>query len=140
MNGRSAFFRRLSLVLLTLYWAALFLGTHLPRMSIPGGSDKLAHFLAFAGLAYLLAWFVASLHPTRGAILTVLWVVILYAALDELTQLLIPTRHGDVADWWADVAGGLSGLLGYALTLMLVRLLWTTPLSTTSVAPSNEAT
>jgi VanZ family protein len=139
MNGRFALCRRLVVVLLTLYWAALFVGTHIPRMGVPGGNDKLAHFLAFSGLAFLLAWCLAALRPTRVAILSVLAIVILYAAMDESTQLLVPTRNGDIADWLADVAGGVAGLVAYAVALMLVRAVWATPPSTASVAPSREA-
>jgi len=120
-SGRA--FRRLPILLLTLYWGALFVGTHLPRRSIQilGGNDKLQHFLGFAGLAFLLAWSLAANLPKTRRLLAALLIVALYGLFDELTQLLVPTRHGELLDWSADVAGGVLGVAAYAAIIALAN-------------------
>ena len=106
--------------MLTLYWAALFLGTH--RQPGPSGVfdtyaaafDKLLHFLAYAGLAWLLAW-ACQLRPTGGNWRRTigLWLlVVAYGALDETTQLLVG-RSCHLYDWLADVAGATVGMWIY---------------------------
>jgi VanZ family protein len=84
-------------------------------------NDKTLHFVAYAGLAFLLAW---SL-PRRVGPLPGLWVVaavtVLYAILDEWTQGFVPRRSPDVADFLADMLGMSVGLISY---LLLKRLLF----------------
>ena len=110
---------RVVFVMLCVYWAALFYGTHtkVPEGLLPGNSDKFIHFWAYAGLASLLL----SLRVTQGACtwLSVLiaWCILaLYGAFDELTQLLV-NRNAEVFDWIFDVTGAASGL---ALVTMVV--------------------
>jgi VanZ family protein len=103
-----------------LYWAALFLGTHLPSQGIPGVSDKSLHFLAYAGLGFLLAWAVASFRPTWRLLVLVLVTTAAYGAFDEITQMLVPSRQADLWDWGADVLGGIAGIACYLLCLALV--------------------
>ena len=52
--------------MLLFYWAVLFVGTHVPGRMIPSelGNDKFMHFVAFAGLSFLLCWVIAPLRPT----------------------------------------------------------------------------
>ncbi len=98
-------------------------GTHTPNLSIgtPQYNDKTAHYVAFAGLAFLLSWTWTTRRPfvPRG-ILFALCVAALYGALDEYTQLFVPGRFGDVADWVADALGAVSGVC----TFWLLDLLW----------------
>ena len=103
---------RVVFVMLCVYWAALFYGTHtkVPEGFLPGNSDKFIHFWAYAGLAILLL----SLRVTQGAstLLSVLiaWFTLaLYGAFDELTQLLV-NRNADIVDWVCDVTGAAAGL------------------------------
>jgi VanZ family protein len=103
---------RVVLVMLCVYWVALFYGTHtkVPEGLLPGNSDKFVHFWAYAGLAILLM----LLRVTRGAYtwLSVLiaWCILaIYGVFDELTQLLV-NRNADVFDWIFDVTGAASGL------------------------------
>jgi VanZ family protein len=121
MNRRVC--RRLIAVLLTCYWSALFLGTHVPKSGVHLGigNDKLLHFGAFAGLAFLLSWSLIGLHPTRRATVRVIVIVVVYAALDEWTQWFVPHRRSDIYDWWADVFGALAGMVAYAVSLTAVR-------------------
>jgi len=90
-------------VALPVYWLALVVATHYPRVRIPGEipqSDKLIHFAAFAILAVLFWLFMAARAPS--------WLIglalIAYAGLDEYTQQFVG-RDTDLVDWLADVGG-----------------------------------
>lgn len=104
---------RLASLLLLLYWTSIFVGTHIPGHAMPkvGMSDKLMHFGAFAGLAFLLAWAI----PTRKgrylvhACLT-FGIIAAYACLDELTQKFIPGRSCSAWDLLADITGAAAGI------------------------------
>lgn len=107
--------RRWLAFVLGVYWSLLFIGTHIPRPETfipPGVSDKLLHFCAFAGLAFLYA-LCRSQHDERTArsYVTSFAVLAGYAALDEILQ-MVPfiNRNTDFGDWVADVAGILAGL------------------------------
>jgi VanZ family protein len=97
-----------------LWTAVLFsVGT---RPSLPvdlhSGTDKLAHFGAYAVLGLLLA---------RGQVsagIGVAWAVaigVLVGGLDELLQGTVPNRHSDLGDWLADSLGVAAGVLVYHL-------------------------
>ena len=109
-------------VLLVGYWCALFISTHIPMPklgSLPQNSDKLMHFVAYAGLAFLLGarWSVSS--PLTGKLAgKVFGITAVYAVIDELLQ-TIPFLHrtGDPFDALADCIGSVIGLL----LLFLVR-------------------
>lgn len=114
-----------AILALTLYWLLLFVGTHLPPKQVQGThvSDKLLHFLAYAGLAFLTALSFADL-TTRSVLR---WLIIgvllaLYAALDEFTQIYVG-RSAEWADWVADVAGIVAGLVMCAVARALIALL-----------------
>ena len=97
--------RRLRPWLPALAWAALiFWLSAQPKLVIDleRGTDKLAHFLAYAVLGALLA-----LAQTRTG-----WppaaayaLGIAYGASDEWHQSFVPGRASDAADWLADAAG-----------------------------------
>ncbi|TFV54688.1 VanZ family protein [Geodermatophilus sp. DF01-2] len=77
--------------------------------SSPPGVDKLVHLLLFAALAASGRW-----AGFRAGVLGVL--LVLYAAGSEVVQgLSALERSASVADWLADVAGVLAGLLLWAL-------------------------
>ena len=113
--------RRAVFLVLVLYWSAMFVGTH--RTSTPESSpmmnDKALHFGAYCGLSFLFCW---TFLPSRGwkGPLGVMAVIATYGCADEWTQLFVPTRSADVADWLADIVGGLVGLAIY-----LVIASWT---------------
>ncbi len=108
-----AFARRWIGPILLVYWLALFVSTHIPvpadLLRAPG-SDKIAHFLAYAGLALLFGLWVrrtpwgSQLHPLAAFLALAAW-----AALDELLQIPV-NRTADPLDWVADAAGILVGL------------------------------
>ena len=91
-----------------MYWVALFVATHYPRVPMPGDipqGDKLIHFTAFGLLALLFWRFVQALRPIGPRFV---WgsglVLIAYAALDEYAQQFVG-RHTDVMDFAANTAG-----------------------------------
>ena len=103
---------------LGVYWVALCVGTHVPGRCVgtPLISDKAIHFLAYAGLSFLIATLLPLLgvrgwRVYGGALI----VAACYGAIDELGQIPVPGRTADIADWWADVAGAVAGLTCYWL-------------------------
>ncbi len=104
-----------------LYLAALLTGTHLPEDHAAlataidwAGGDKMAHFLGYLGLAWLVLGFcraggsTASRWATRWGIAAALAVL---GGIDELTQPYVG-RPAEWGDWFADLSGlGLAALL-----------------------------
>ncbi|MGY1642342.1 VanZ family protein [Geodermatophilus sp. SYSU D00703] len=75
---------------------------------VPPGVDKLVHLMLFAALALTGRW-----AGVRAGALTV--GLLLYAAASEVVQGLSPLeRSASVADWLADAAGVLLGVLLWA--------------------------
>jgi VanZ family protein len=112
------------LFVLLLYWAAMFIATHIPSDSMPrqsAGLDKVFHFAAYAALAFMAGLLFRSLGQWtwRGA-LAIFVLGALYAALDEWLQPYFQ-RSADVRDWLADVAGIVCGLIAFYL---VERLVW----------------
>jgi len=104
---RAAWPRLLMLGVTVTYWVALFVGTHLPKIpkALVKPSDKTLHFGAYLGLGLLVLITWSLFRPlNRRQILTVIGILALYGALDEITQPLVG-RHADVLDWLADLAG-----------------------------------
>jgi VanZ family protein len=101
-------------------WAAAVLvvggleDLRVPRL--PTHADKVAHFLMYGMGGALAAW--AGRIRGRGAGWGALAFVILLGALDEYRQTLLDTRHGDVGDWVADVAGAV---FFYIVTARILR-------------------
>lgn len=106
-------------VLLVVFWASLFLATHLPLPS--GGigrhlSDKALHFAAYAGLALLLCWAISSRRTfSMSTSVMVVLIAAVYATVDELLQIPIGGRMAEVGDWVADIAGAACGTFAFAL-------------------------
>jgi VanZ family protein len=101
------------------YWFVLFISTHVPAEAVRhiGHYDKVLHFLAYAGLAFLMAWAFARSSPlTLKTYFSILGVIAIYGICDELLQ-MIPgiNRTADVKDWIADMAGASSALVFFAL-------------------------
>jgi VanZ family protein len=96
-----------------LAWAALIvLLSSRPTLPVPleAGSDKIAHFGAYAVLGLLTARaFSATGYSAVAAILA----VILFGATDELHQSFVPGRSADLADWIADSLGAVAGVSLY---------------------------
>ena len=108
--------QKLTIVSLLLYWPALFILAHIPIPRVvykAHVSDKSLHFLAYLTLAFLI-WF--SLNPdarirwSKAVVWLVLLMIAGYAAIDELLQEYVG-RSCDAMDFFADVAGGITGLI-----------------------------
>lgn len=115
---------RVSTCAVLIYWATMLLGTHLPAPALPATpySDKSLHFMAYAGLGFLLAWAWTTRRPFLwGGPLFALGVAAGYGVLDELTQSLIPGRSADVFDWVYDAAGTLAGIGVFLVAGVLAR-------------------
>jgi len=116
-RANRAFARRVLWLALLGYWAAMFIGTHLPVSSLPESipittHDRWLHFLAFAGLAMLLA-FVMRSHSNglrmRHAALVIL-ICMIYASVDEWTQGAIQGREPSLSDLISDFWGAMTGI------------------------------
>lgn len=109
--------RWLSLLILA-YFAALFWGTHTrkpPRIVSEGVSDKYLHFLAYGGLAFLVASRLACNRRPTWRRHAKLWLVIaVYGVLDEFLQIPVG-RDAEFADWLMDATGAATGLLACAI-------------------------
>jgi VanZ family protein len=109
---------QIAAAILLIYWGAIFVGTHVPGSMLgePKIWDKALHFLAYAGLAFLLACVYGyRVLPTRRTYLLLLVLVGLYGVADELLQLVVPNRSADIYDWFADMLGAIAGLTAYAV-------------------------
>ncbi|MEL7265798.1 MAG: VanZ family protein [Planctomycetota bacterium] len=107
---------RLATFVLVVYWSALFIGTHLPRLPQVDveHADKYMHFFAFAGLAFFLAWVVPAPRGLWWAkALVLLGIIAAYAIIDEISQGWVG-RSTDVYDFIADMCGAAGGLCVYA--------------------------
>ena len=119
----SARARRTIYVVLALYWIALLIGTHKSSLpSLPTNFDKVLHFSAYAGLAFLLSASIFWCHKVPWWQFIVLLVAVAaFGGLDELTQPPFG-RTADWYDWFADLAGVVVGVsLGAAVNHRLQR-------------------
>jgi len=108
--------QKLVLILLAVYWPALFILAHIPIPQFvrqAGVSDKTLHFLAYLILVFLL-WVTISRDKKVDWRRAVVWWVLLsvlgYGVVDELLQGCVG-RSCDVRDFAADLAGVLAGLI-----------------------------
>ena len=103
----SVFGVRLACVLLAIYWLAIFTGTHLPNVLAipqPNVSDKVKHFVAYFVLGAMMCYVTNSENWVRR-FLGIGLIGMAYALIDELTQQLVPGRHCDPLDFFADSLG-----------------------------------
>lgn len=100
-----------------LYAAMIFAFSHQP--TVPAGvqifNDKVLHFVLYAGLGFLLS---RALTNAGASNKISRWVVAAavasaYGLSDEWHQSFVPGRSSDIADWWADTAGGAAGAFIY---------------------------
>jgi VanZ family protein len=91
------------------YMAAIFFVSGLPVAPLPEQvSDKTGHFAAYAGLAILTVRAVGGGLPCRVVLRVASLALVIaggYGAFDEVHQLFVPGRSGELADWYADVMG-----------------------------------
>lgn len=108
---------RIATILLAAYWCLLFIATHIPKAPSLHIQhiDKVFHFLAYAGLAFLLAWSLPTIpnHPILNILLAA-FISISYGVVDECLQIPVG-RTADILDWIADSVGAVSGLMAYGI-------------------------
>jgi len=114
--------RVLTMIMLAGYWAAIFVGTHLPMTlgGLPGVNDKMLHLGAYAGLGFLLSAALTTYGLRRGTLYITLLVGATYGCFDEVTQMFIQGRSTEVTDWAADVLGAGAGAIAFAIALLLI--------------------
>jgi VanZ family protein len=110
---------KLALVLLILYWIAIFVLTHIPIVHLSflvtqvNASDKTLHFLAYFLLGFLL-WI--AIHPfkkvewRKSRVWWTLFVIVCYGTLDELLQAYM-SRSSSIYDFIADISGATFALI-----------------------------
>jgi VanZ family protein len=109
---------------LILYWPALFISTHIPRLPSMQvyGRDVTLHLVAYFILT--VSFWVTRYGATRPslrkrAFYFVVLVLAAYGILDEFTQALVG-RSCDIHDWFSDICGILLAMGA----LFVLRRLW----------------
>jgi VanZ family protein len=96
---------------LALYWLVLLAATSIPTTVVPAITflDKVVHFAAYFGLGILINLTLLFQNKYQGlkrnSYLSTVLIGTFYGTLDELHQLFIPGRVGDIFDVAADVTG-----------------------------------
>lgn len=132
---------RWAVLFLSLYWIALFIGTHIPPGPIVrqiGANDKLLHAGAYTGLSFLLAWAIPT-RPNRAYNVILAGIICVgYAGIDELLQIPVG-RTADWNDFYADILGVIMGLSIYVLGRQIIILSGWSPFkdSVPSTSPSS---
>jgi VanZ family protein len=123
---------RLAVVVLAVYWLIIFVGTHLPPILDVSPSrinDKVKHFGAFFVLGGLMCYVTNSKKWFRR-FATIGMLGMAYAAIDELTQLLVAGRYADKYDFLADSAGVWTAIGIYVAAKYWYQARQRTPLPT----------
>jgi len=85
-------------------------------MPSPFGVDKVAHFVEYGVLGFLLARLIVNVQSTfsRGFLLVLVVILAtLYGISDEVHQAFVPGRNASPLDVTADGLGGLMGAVIY---------------------------
>ncbi len=113
--------RKITIVLLALYWPTLFVFAHIPIPRVvreADVSDKSLHFLAYLILVYLL-WFAirgdAKVSWRGLGPWCMLAALAVYGVLDEWSQSFVAGRSCDIRDLVADMTGTLTGLVLFSV-------------------------
>lgn len=93
-------------------------GSTVPSVDV---SDKLLHGVAYAGLAFLLAWALPNWGKGLSHVGWAAGIAFLYGCIDELTQLLVPSRSCDIWDLAADSVGIVCGITCYLVLRFLLQ-------------------
>ena len=109
-----------------LFWLALIFWFSSQSTLIDIASDsneklvyKTAHVTVYALLAWLWWRALAARRQTNWSVLLVAWLcAVLYGISDEIHQLFVPGRHGQVADVLFDASGAL------AMIFLIRRVIW----------------
>jgi len=116
-RGRDLRFPSSLWVPVALYMGAIFYVSSLTNPPIPSNSDKPLHWLAYLGLAVVIVRALAGGLPRRIGLRVATMAMVIavaYATTDEIHQLFVPGRTGDLFDLMADAAGALAGTMACA--------------------------
>ncbi len=119
--------KNLRFYLFLIYWLILFTLTSMPGYSLPREikiSDKIEHLLAYAVFGILFnLYFWEKLREGYKKKYFYFTLILggFYGLLDEIHQLFIPMRSGEVLDWLADMAGILISLV---IVNRLLKIKW----------------
>ena len=112
-----------------VYMVAIFTASSIPKLYPPSlgvsWSDKIYHFIEYAGFSLLLYRALCYWEWSRVTVRRVLLVLLLGAvtgAVDELHQLYISGRVAQISDWIADFAGAVFATILILLFLLTSRL------------------
>ena len=112
-----------------IYMAAIFTVSSIPKLYPPflgvSWSDKVYHFIEYAGFSLLLYRALCYWEWSRITIRKLLLVLLLGAvtgAVDELHQLYISGRVAQISDWIADFAGAIFAAILILLFLLTSKL------------------
>lgn len=114
---------------LAFYWIVLLAATSIPTDNFPSITflDKMVHFVAYFGLGVLfnLTLLFQNKYPLlkRNSYFFTVLIGTIYAILDELHQLFIPGRFGDVMDVLADFTGLVAAVIFVYLIVKLTRFI-----------------
>lgn len=113
------------IAILISYWILGFVVTHIPlrhtgEVLIPN-LDKVAHFILYGGLGFLMALWIGTGKSTLSAAMFAMIICVIYAFLDEGLQYFIPTRNASFLDWLADVLGAFFGVVLYILLRQAIK-------------------
>ena len=100
------------------YMAAIFYVSSLSDPPVPANSDKGLHWLAYLGLAVLVVRALVRGLPRRislGVAAAAVAITVAYGATDEVHQLFVPGRTGDIYDLMADAVGAVVGTVACVL-------------------------
>ena len=86
---------------------------------------ELAHIFLFGTIAYSITSFVKGLNPSvfpsHSQIIYPIILTTVYAAIDEVHQITIAGRNGEVGDVFLDVIAGIGGVLVYIVIFCFFR-------------------
>lgn len=86
---------------------------------------KFAHAFEFSILAILLYWLLSYFNlRNREVIIYTLFIVLLYAVIDEFRQLYIPQRGSSIKDVIIDFIGGVGGVMISQLVVTCKRVIF----------------
>jgi VanZ family protein len=139
------FRRKITIVVLALYWIVLLVLSHRPIPQLVYQAqvfDKWLHFLAFLNLIFLL-WFSvrpeSKVHWRSPVVWLLVFVTFAYGAVDEWTQPYFG-RTKDIEDFLANALGVSAGLLLFtfmAFWQSLLAVLAITIFGITNLAKAN---
>ncbi|WP_445371857.1 VanZ family protein [Methylomonas sp. HW2-6] len=118
---------QVTLILLCVAWVlALFIESSQPPAQIIAntpGLDKVAHFVAFAALAFFIGvfWLSRQGKSRISVFAPPFWIALLVGVLEEGYQMTVPSRAASAWDLLADACGALAAM---CVLNLLATVIW----------------